>query len=276
MCALLLFAFAAHADDVAESSAAVSTASESSFTPSNVTKNIYSDFSTQYYGPSLQKFGPYSYNGKGYIDPSALSGFDSETHLAYMLDPDRLIAVGPDMPFYYQPNLQGRVFVLGDVGIKMFDKKTIKTGHFQLGTSLYLQAPTSLYAQSVREDFAIESEPWFYYDIGSSRWRVGSWSEFRYLDHVNVGLNIELYAEPYISYRLTDKFSLSLTLETEADHDAGNAPGNFHNVMLDLQPGFVWTPTPRTRINPYLVFFPSDPLATRTTSIGMVFFQQFM
>lgn len=239
-------------------------------------KKVYTDLTTTFHGPTLNKFGPYSVGNDGKIDPTAESGFDSEAEFAYKLNEDGSAGIGPNLPFVYQPNITNNQMVWGDVGIKWFNKKTIKTENFQLATSAYLQAPTSNFAHQENMNFALQAEPWFIYRFAGTPWLVGSWSEFRYLNGVTEGLAFKVWLGPYVSYKLSSKLALNLMYETEQDHFVGNAPVNFRYVSSDFQPGLVWDITPSTKINPYIQIFPVNHLATDVTAIGFVFYSRIL
>jgi len=243
-----------------------------SLVPRPIVDHLYLDYFTTYHGPTINNVtSPNSIDNTGRSTPFALSGLDSEITTAYLIDKERAIGIGPDIPFVAEPT-QGGQFLIGDVGIKAFDKKTIKTDNFRLYTNFYVQAPTSAASQARHMDFALKTTPYMYYDIPDSRFRVGAWTEFKWYADVTTDKILKAYAAPYVSYRLTEKFLLSLEYEMEAHHNVGNDPMQFVGYQNDFQPGFIYRITRETLINPYLQFFPSTPLATNTTAIGVVFY----
>lgn len=254
----------------------ISTASKWAPWSPDFTKKIYADFLTTYHGPTINKMGPYSMNAGGKLDSSALSGFDSELTTAYVLDAENEVAIGPNVPFFYEPNIPSRGFTLGDVGIKAHMKKAIKTENLQVATTAYIQAPTSDGAKQANMSFALRTTPFFIYNVPTTRWRIGSWSDVRYLNGVTEGLSVKVWVGPYINYRITDNLSFNLMYETEADRFVGDRALQFRNILADFQPGLLWQITPSMKLNPYVVLFPTNHLATDQTAVGFVFYSQFM
>lgn len=253
-----------------------STMSQSDF-GGGLMKSVYADFLTTYHGPTLQKFGPYSQTGRGgKVDPTALTGFDNEANIAWKLDGTGNVGVGPVIPFQWQPNLRDHQFVMGNAGVKWFNKTTVKTDNLQIATNFYLQAPTSDDSHQRNMNFEVQTEPWIMYNLPNSKVRLGSWSTIGYMNGVTDGLAFKVYVEPYVMYRLTDNFAFNLSYETEADHFIGQRPLHFENTGSDFQPGFVWNIVPGTKLNPYLLMFPADHLSTAVTGVGMVFYSQIL
>ena len=240
-------------------------------------RDAYADFGTTYHGPTLNRFGPYSQNAVGRLDPGALAGFDSELHVAYVLDHDEQIGVGPDLLFFYQPNREGDdQFQLQDVGVKAFYKKAIATDNLRVYTSAFVQAPTSAYAREHGMLFALRSTPWAMYDVGHSRWRVGTWSDLRWLAGVRSDLDFKIYLQPYVAYRLNDRWMLNLAYETEAHHDVGDRVLQFRSILADFQPGAVWQVAKNVKLTGYVLLFTGQRLATDTTGVGATLYTQLL
>ena len=128
----------------------------------------------------MDKFGPYSQDSKGKINPTVLTGFDNEALVAWKFDNDGNMGIGPVIPFQWQPNIPDQQMIMGNAGIKWFNKKTIKTENVQVATNLYLQAPTSNDAHQSHMNFEIQTEPWIIYDLPGTRIHMGSWTTFSY------------------------------------------------------------------------------------------------
>ena len=239
-------------------------------------KKLYVDFLTTYHGPTLQGAGPYSLNGRGDVDPAALSGFDSEITTAYILDEQRAVGVGPDLPFFFEPTKSGKSFVLGDVGVKAFDKRVVATDHVRLYANLTLQAPTSDESRARSMTTGVRTTPFLFYDIGQTRWRIGTWTDFKYSFGVTNGMQVKAWVGPYVNYKISDRVALNLMYETEAHHDIGDAGVKFHNVLGDLQPGLIWQVTKTTKLNPYLVYFPNQSIAGDHVAFGTVLATEFL
>jgi hypothetical protein len=254
----------------------VSTTTKEATTSSDITKDLYGDFVTTYHGPTIKKFGPYSVNSRGRLDGAALSGFDSELTGAYMVDQDMERAMGLNVPFVAQPNIPGHQLDIGDVGIKAFEKKTIKTENLQLASVGYIQAPTSDASQKAHMIMALRAAPFAFYNIPSTKWVLGTWTDFKWLAGVDQGLSLKAWVGPFVSYRFSEKFLFNLMYETEADRFVGDRAFQFRNTLGDFQPGVIWMITKNMKLNPYLVLAPDNHLSTDTTGVGVVFFSRFM
>lgn len=241
-----------------------------------LSRDLYADFATTFHGPTLNKFGPHSQNGQGFVDPTATSGFDSEMILAHLLSRERMIGVGPSFGFLYQPNIPGREFLLQDAGIKAFYGKTVADEHLRVSTSFYVQFPTSPYAREHGMDFALRATPWLMYDLGTTRWRLGSWSDFKYLSGVSSGLDYKVYVQPYVSYRWTDSFALNLAYETEAQHFLHRPGLEFRNGLANFQPGVIWQVSSTVKVTAYVLVFPNRRLATDSTGVGATLYTRFL
>jgi hypothetical protein len=237
---------------------------------SRLIKNIGLDYFTFFHGPTIKDINsPYSTDNTGHLSKRAVNGFDGEFNVDYMFDRDNGIGIGPSIPFIYS-NIHEKGFMIGDVGLKMIDRKTIDNGYFRLATNLYLQAPTSDYSQSVGMKYAVKTTPYVWYNIQGTHFKIGAWTEAKYYAQTLGGRDFKLYAAPYINYRLSDKFALNLEYEMEARHPIGAPATRFVGYQQDLQPGFVWFITRQMMLNPYLILMTNN-IATNTTGMGAIF-----
>lgn len=240
-------------------------------------KDIYADFATTYHGPTVGRFGRYSQNAVGEVDPGALAGFEAWFNTAWVLDHEREIAIGPDLWFVYQPGREGRdQFQLQDVGLKAFHKSVVVTDHLRVYASASVQAPTSDYAREHGMTFALRSTPWVMYDVGQTRWRLGSWSDLRWLAGVRSDMDFKLYLQPYVAYRLNDRWMLNLAYETEAHHDVGDRALEFRNILSNFQPGAVWQVAKNVKLTGYLLLFTRQHLSTDNTGLGATLYTQLL
>jgi hypothetical protein len=237
---------------------------------SRVTKDLTADYFTFYHGATLKDLGSkYSTDNTGHLNKRAVTGLDGEMNVDYLFDRSSGIGIGPVVPFQYS-NIPEKGFVLGDVGIKTFDKKTIDSGNFRLYTNFILQAPTNAYSQSLGMKYAIKTTPYVWYNIANTRFKVGAWTEAKYYAQVLGDKDFKLYAAPYVNYRLSNKFALNLEYEMETHHPIGAPALTFVGYQQDLQPGFVWFITEHMMINPYIQLMTAN-IATNTTGFGAVF-----
>ena len=237
---------------------------------SRIGNNIASDYFTFYHGPTIKDMNSqYSTDNTGHLNKRAVTGLDGEFNVDYMFDRAAGIGIGPTIPFIYS-NIPEKGFMIGDVGIKTIDKKTIDTGNFRLYTSLYLQAPTSAYSQSLGMKYAVKTTPYVWYNIPNSRFKIGAWTEAKYYAQVLGDKDFKLYAAPYVNYRLSNKFALNLEYEMETHHPIGAPVTQFVGYQQDLQPGFIWFITEHMMVNPYLILMTNN-IATNTTGLGAVF-----
>jgi hypothetical protein len=178
--------------------------------------------------------------------------------------------VGPDVPFLLV-QAPGQHFILGDVGVKAFNRKTLNFGGFNLYTNIILQAPTSDSSQGRHQKFAIKTTPNVRYTIPHSDIKLGAWTEAKAYLGVSKGKTFKLYAAPYVNYSLSDNFSLNLEYEMEAHHFLGAQTLDFTNYQTDLQPGFVWNITKHILVNPYVQLFTGNKITVENSGLGAIF-----
>jgi hypothetical protein len=280
--AVVFFAsFAFAQSDTSSDKIVVPTADQSStisatMIPNSIMDRLFLDYFTYYHGPSLSDLkSANSIDNKGRPSAFALSGLDSDVNLAYIVDKERGIGIGPDVPFVAQPTHGGQ-FALGDAGLKIFWKKIVATENFRFSSALYLQGDTSDSSRARGMDFGIKLTPYLYYDVPDSRFRLGSWLEFKWYGDVKVDKILKAWASPYVSYRLHERFLLNMNYEMEAHHNVDNDPMQFISYQTDLQPGFIWWVTKHTMINPYVQIFTNVPIATYSSGLGFVLYSALM
>ena len=233
--------------------------------------NYYLDAYSTFSGPTLGSISNQSTNDNGVQSTATPIDFDTEITAAYLLDKKSMIGIGPDIRFYYNPsNLSPKSFTNNDWGIKAFDKKTIDANGLRVATSLLFQVPTSDGSRNRNMNWALKATPYFWYVLGNSAFKVGSWTEEKFYSGVTSGKDWKLYAEPYISYDVSDRFSWILGYEFEYSHFVSGSNG-FVAVERDIEPGFGWNITKEFYLNPYLLIFPFDTISWRTTGVAVFF-----
>lgn len=249
--------------------AAVSTTTTTQSAPSFL-DGFYLNYFATFHGPSTNSLSsPYTVDRKGVTNLNSAINFDSEITAAYMFTPT--IGVGPDVPFLLVPVL-GQGVILGDVGIKAFNAKTISYRGFDLYTNLLVQAPTNQRSSDRGMTFALKTTPYVRYRIPSSRFTIGAWTEEKAYFGVRYDKTFKLYGAPYVNYSLTQSFSLNLEFEAEAHHNVGDTGTfNFTMYQTDLEPGFVWKLSPRVLVNPYLqIFTTNNDVSADRVAVGAV------
>jgi hypothetical protein len=196
------------------------------------------------------------------------TALDGDLSAAYLFTPS--VGVGPYIPFLLIPS-EGQHFIIGDVGVKGFNKKVINARGFTLGVNLALQLPTSTFSSGRHMKYAIKSTPNVRYIIPHSNFRVGAWTEAKSYVGVDRGNRaFKLWAAPYVNYSLNDNFSLNLQYAIEAHHYAGKPNGDFMLYQTDLEPGVVWNINKKIMINPYLQIFTGNKITWENTALGAV------
>jgi hypothetical protein len=253
-----------------ETTGGVSVGNANSDTLNSFLKNTHVTFFSTVHGTPLNDVtSPYTldHNGNKTKSPANAIYFDSEVAGSYVLNSD--IGLGVVVPFLFIP-VQGQGAILGDVGIKTFNKHLISGGGFNLSANLILQAPTAKASRNRDMDFGVKSTPAIRYAIPSSRFTVGSWNEAKWYAGVAAGKTLKLYAQPYVEYSLSQSFSLNVGYEMETDHMKGDSNLNFTTYQTDLMPGVIWRVTPQVSFNPYLQIFTGKKVATDATAFGAV------
>ena len=224
--------------------------------------NLFSNF----HGPTVQNLGsPYSLDSKGRVSSRGIN-FDSDLTVAYMLDPS--VGLGLDLPFFYLPG-KATTFELGDVGVKVFNKKLLSTPNFSLYGNVLVEAITNDYSRSLGQKLGVKTTPNFRYNIPKSRFAVGAWTEAKAYVGAQKGKAFKLWACPYLNYQLAPKLSAVLQYEIETDHMVNNGGLlNFTTYQSDIMPGVSYFITPHVMVNPYLQIFTNDRVAWDRTGLG--------
>jgi hypothetical protein len=249
----------------------VSVGGGSSDVYSDILKNLYLNYFAIVHGTPLNDLAsPYSldHNGKHSKTSFNTINFDSEVTAAYMLTKD--IGIGPSIPFLLVP-VQGQGLVMGDIGLKTFDKHLISHNGLNIAGNLYIQAPTSKADKDRGMDVGFKSTPAIRYAIPNSRFAIGSWNEAKWYEGAFVGKTFKLYTLPYVNYSVSPAVSLNLGYEIESDHMKGDSNLNFTTVETDLQPGVVYFITPKVMVNPYLQIFTGNKITSDKMALGAVF-----
>lgn len=225
----------------------------------------YVNYSALYHGAALDRLDSAQGVDAAGNPSKGKINLDGELIAGYRVTKD--IGVGPYMPFLLFPEGQG--FVIGDVGVKAFDKKTFTTEDLTVSTNLMLQAPTSDASRARNMKYGIKTTPSFRYNIGETKFTVGSFSEAKYYAGVTYDKEVKLLAEPFVAYSLSRSFALNLAYEMEFHHNVGQKAFKFGNYQKDLQPGVVWIINKNVFVNPYLqVFTTHSSISWKTTAVG--------
>jgi hypothetical protein len=230
---------------------------------------LYVNYFGIFHGESINNISsPYTVDRKGALSTYSGVNFDSEITAAYMFTDN--IGAGPDIPFLLVPVL-GQGVILGDLGVKAFDTKTVSYRGLNLYTNLILQGATSKSSQAHNETLGVKMTPYVRYSFPRSRFSVGAWSEEKAYLGVTSDKTFKLYAAPYVNYRLTSTLSLNLEYEAEAHHNLGDTGMmNFTMYQTDIEPGLVWMITPKVMFNPYLQVFTTGTVSSDNMALGAV------
>ncbi len=229
---------------------------------------FYLNYFAIYHGASLNDLGSnYTLDRTGKMNTSQKSLLDGEITTAYMLDKN--IGVGPVVPFLLIPG-PGQHFVLGDAGLKLFDRKTISGNGLNVYTNLIVQAPTSTGSQDRNMSLALKTTPNVRYNVAHTNFALGAWTEAKAYLGVTKSKTFKLYAAPYVSYNLTNKLALNVEYEMEAHHYLGKPSLDFTNYQTDLQPGLVWFITPHLIFNPYVQIFTGNKITVENSALGAI------
>ncbi len=239
----------------------VSTAESGSFV-----SHVYAGLTSTFHGATLGDLGSRrSVDHNGNVSQFSPVNFDSELGTGYKLGHDTKLGVV--VPFLVFPSA-GENFSLGDIGVKISDGQTIATEHFTLATNLILQAPTSDYSRQKNLKLGIKTTPYARYEIPESNWTLGAFTELKEYLGVTSDKNFKVWALPYVKYQLAKSFALNLAYEMEWRHMAKQEGLGLGNYAQDLQPGFIWWPTKKISVNPYLQLYTRNTLTSDKTAVG--------
>lgn len=233
-------------------------------------KSYLDDFSanlfTNYHGASLTDLSsPYTLDRTGKVNKTFKSNLDSTFTAAYLFTKD--IGLGADVPFLLIPSY-GQNFVIGDIGVKAFNRKTISGQGFTLATNFTVQAPTSESSKNRHMTLGLKATPNVRYIVPHSSFVIGAWTEAKAYLGVTSGKTFKLWACPYVGYNITDNFGLNLSYEMEAHHLFGKSALDFTNYQTDLMPGVVWKITPQLMLNPYVQIYTGNKITLENTGLG--------
>jgi|GEM_PF-1151497 len=218
-------------------------------------KNIFFGVTSTFHGTPLRDLGSdytVGRDGKQKATNRNALLFDSEISTGYRLS--NTVGIGPVVPFLaFVSRDQG--FVIGDLGLKAYNSKTIKIHGLKISTNLIVQAPTSQASRDRNMTWALKSTPDVRYSIPHSSFSVGSWTEMKDYFGVSSDKTFKLWALPYLNYALSDRFSLNLGYEMEWHHNVGQKGFGFNTYMTDLQPGFIAEVLKGVYVNPYVAFY---------------------
>lgn len=229
--------------------------------------DLYVSLFSNFHGPGVTNFNSFSLDGKGKSSTRGIN-FDSNLTLAYLFT--KAIGAGVEIPFFYLPG-QKTAFEIGDVGLKVFNKKLIATQNFSLYGNILIQAITSDYSRSLGQQVGLKTTPYFRYNIPGSRFSYGAWTEAKAYVGAVKGKAFKLWAAPHLDYQISPKVSAILQYEIESDHMVGK-PGvmNFTTYQADFTPGIAYFITPKVMINPYLQIFTTEKIALDRTGLGAI------
>jgi hypothetical protein len=230
---------------------------------------LYAHLFTVYHGASLGDAGSsYTLDRTGKVNKLYSAYLDNTLTTAYLIDRESGIGIGPEVPFLLM-QANGQHFILGDVGIKAFDKKTASIYGVNLSTNLIIQAPTSDSSRARHMSLAVKTTPSVRYAVPHSNFKIGSWTEAKAWFGVTKDRTFKLWAAPYVNYAFNDKFSLNVQYEMEARHYVSDRSFfDLTNYQTDLEPGVIVNITPHLMLNPYVQIFTGNKITVDNTAIG--------
>lgn len=227
---------------------------------------LYLSYSATYKGQPLNDIGSSrTVNREGLKDLKSGINFDSEVNAGYKFSNE--IGAGVVVPFLLFP-VQGRGFVLGDIGVKAYDKKAIATKDVTVSANLILQAPTSTFSQDNEMFLGVKTTPSVVYRVPGSHFRLGSLSEAKAYLGATKDKTFKLYAKPFAEYALSDSFAFNVGYEMEWHHKPERPFLQFATYKTALMPGFTWNITPKIYINPYVQIFTTADVGSDTMALG--------
>ncbi|MBS1958472.1 MAG: hypothetical protein JST80_03280 [Bdellovibrionales bacterium] len=233
-----------------------------------VMDDLHFSFFSNFHGPNVNHLSSAeTVNSKGVENPKQRQYFDSELTAAYKLNTDQ--GVGIVVPFFYAPT-KGGDFSIGDIGAKIYDKKTIATKDFTLSTNLIVQGATSTYSRERGQTVSLKTTPAARYNIPASRFSLGAWTEAKTYFGVFAGKLFKLYGEPYVSYQITPSLSGIVGFEYEADHFVGTTPFDFSTYQHDIIAGVSYMFSPHFIVNPYIAFYTTEKLSMNNAALGAI------
>ncbi len=236
----------------------------------SVLEKVYLSYFGTYHGPSTQDLGsPRTVDIYGHTGPKTMQqNFDSEAGLGYRISSD--VTAGIVVPFFYFPVVGGD-FSLGDVGVKVSNSHLLRTKQFNMSGNLILQEASNLDSRLRKMSYAVKTTPSFRYMVPKTSITLGAWTEAKYYAGVIRGKTFKLYANPYVNYALSDRFSFNVGYANEWNHFVGNQDSLYFNkVSSDLEPGFIWNITKKIMVNPFLQMYTTEKLSWKNTAFATV------
>jgi len=229
---------------------------------------IYMGLTSTFHGTPLNNLGSeYSVDRTGKEKRSNYNSilFDSELGTGYRISKN--VGVGAVVPFLMSVS-RGQGFILGDVGLKVYNNHTIDAGGLHVATNLMLQAPTSDSSADRDMKFAVKTTPSARYSFAHSSFSTGVYTEAKDYLGVSKEKTFKLWALPYLQYSVSDNFALNMGYEMEWHHDVGRKGLGFDTYMTDLQPGVVITVMKGVIVNPYVQFYTMDKVDFDHAAVG--------
>ncbi|MBS1961493.1 MAG: hypothetical protein JST04_04710 [Bdellovibrionales bacterium] len=227
---------------------------------------VYLGLTSTFHGTPVRNMGSeYSVDTTGREKRTTYNmiNFDSEVGAGYRVTKD--IGVGPIVPFIAVP-VRGQGFILGDVGLKAFNSKTIDRNGFRLATNLIVQAPSSDSSKARDMTWALKTTPYGRYQFAHSNVSLGAFTELKDYFGVSRDKTFKVWALPYLGYSLSDSVTLRLAYEMEWHHNLHQS--GLETYMTDWQPGVVWNITKQLSINPYVQFYTMNSVDLDHAALG--------
>jgi hypothetical protein len=233
-----------------------------------ILEHLYANYFATYHGASLSEMDSTRTVDRFGAPSKQLMFLDSEFTAALKINPD--MGVGPVVPFLLVPVQGTQNFIMGDVGMKIYNSHAISAKGFNLSANLILQAPSSDASQARHMRYGVKTTPALRYSVPNSDFMVGAWTEVKYYAGVTQFQTFKLFAEPYVAYKLNKTLSLNLAYEMDWRRNVKKAPLDFAAYQKDLQPGIVWMPSHNILVNPYLQLFTDKAISAKTSAVGAV------
>ena len=262
--AIFAYVSIAHADESASNGTSATDANTSGFM-----SHMHASYFAIFHGPGVDNFSsPNTIDQTGTLSKTTRMNLDSEVNLPYNISDS--VSVSPVIPFLLYTTM-GSGATLGDLGFKVTDKKFISTSDVNVSANLIFQLPTNTLSKARGMEYAIKSTPSVRYVIKDTRFALGAFTEIKAYLGVTSGKAFKLYADPYVNYQITSKFSANVAYEMEVDHLKGVGSNlNFQPYQSDLMPGFIYMITPTVMINPYLQVFTTQTVDSGHMALGAI------
>lgn len=231
---------------------------------------LYVNYSAVYHGAPFDKLDSdytIDHDGKRVNSRFNRTYFDSDLVAAYMID--KTTGAGPFIPFGFVP-VAGQHFVIGDVGIKGFNRGTLNWNGLIMDTGVILQAPTSQYSADRNMKWSFKILPSLRYAVPKTNFKIGAWTDSRIYFGATMGRLVKVMAIPYVNYALSPKVALTLSYYTEAHHNVNDSGLKFTRYETDLEPGISWSITPKIFVNPFVQIPTTNGFNIDNAALGAV------